>query len=147
MVRPLTVDFKVLDLILPLLRLGHTVSAACESCGISVRTFYSWLAMGRNNPEKYPELASFLHRYIEAKGAGILELEICALKAGKLNGDTAIKILERRRGRDWGQQNWRIRQMERELAEAQKALAELKAMLMGKVNGDVIFPGMGTSPD
>lgn len=89
---------------------------------------------GRNEPDKYPELAMYLQRYMEAEGYGIVELEKRALTDGRASGELALKILERRRWKEWGQQNWRIKQLEREIAENVKLVAELKQMICGVKN-------------
>lgn len=127
--RPTLFTHDLAERILSLVRLGHSASAASEACGISERTLRKWIKQGREEPEAYPYLAEFLPRYLAAQSTAIVELEGKAIAAAKVDGDLALKILERRRWRDWSQQAWRIRAQEKENRELRQEIEDLRRLI------------------
>src|SRR5215469_4534731 len=132
--RPTKFNTEIAERILSFIRLGHTPRAASEACGIAPRTLSHWLCLARRKPEDYPDLAYFLPRYLEANSSAIIELEQKAIADGKLSGELALKILERRRWKDWSQQAWRIKQQEREIEQLRKEVEELREMAVESRN-------------
>ena len=49
--KPVLLNVKVQDTIVKLIELGNYITAACESAGISKKTFYNWLKRGEKGEE------------------------------------------------------------------------------------------------
>ena len=119
---------EVADKVIELVSLGHTHRSVAEACGVCRHTLYNWRRMGER--EDADELhKDFAERFIRATGEGILAIEkvVLAQACEQGEGELGLKVLGRRRWREWGQQGYKVRQIEKDIAAMRKELQELRS--------------------
>jgi hypothetical protein len=80
------------------IRNGHTKTVASRAAGLNEQTLFDWLAMGRTQPDKYPEYVKLGEEIEQAKAeaeAEALDLIHAAAKSDPKHWTAAAWYLER----------------------------------------------------
>lgn len=127
--RPTKFCPEVCDRILEYVRLGVFLKVAAKASGVTTKTVYSWLKRGQRTGAADAEFREFRSAYMVAQAEGRLELEKCALSAGRMDGKQALEVLARRWPDDWGSERGELRKLRKMVEELAKKLEG------GKANG------------
>ncbi len=97
------------ELIVDAMRKGNYLVTACRLAGITRDTYYDWLALGRDDPEQYPEYVKLAEDVENAKAESEAELlEVVretALSGAPNTWQAAMTILERRHPEKFGRRD------------------------------------------